>query len=71
MLGINKPAFMKIFTDFGILTTPICLRQEAPEGNADARAAPSLCITALDGLLLQREKPAIPTRAEGCGELEG
>lgn len=41
--------------DFGILSTPppICLRQEEPEGNADARAASvyhcTWCIVAAAG----------------------
>lgn len=55
---------------------PVCLRQEAPEGNTDARAAPSLCIAALDAFAAtagekKEKKPktklAIPTRADGSG----
>lgn len=57
---------------------PVCLRQEAPEGNTDARAAPSLCIAALDAFAAtagkkkkkKTKKLTIPTRADGSGASE-
>lgn len=46
-MGINNGR-MEFSGPLPSLPLPVCLRQETPEGNTDARAAPSLCIAALD-----------------------